>query len=116
VSPEKAKANTKCLIRELIGTVVTHEKEFMEEPKPRNFSFFMLKPGVSYRKDLLGLTPKEPEVPLHELYEKYPPNRDKIFKFENRKSQWNEDEQMHSLNMKSRAKLASVKNFILAPP
>jgi hypothetical protein len=39
-----------------------------------------------------------------------------MFKFENRKSQWNEGEQMHSLNMKNRAKIASIKNFILEDP
>lgn len=33
--------------------------------------------------------------------------------FRTRKSKWNEKERIHYLNMKGRAKIASVKNFIL---
>lgn len=37
-------------------------------------------------------------------------------KLSNRKSKWSEKEKMHSLNMKGRAKLPSIKNFILEDP
>lgn len=58
----------------------------------------------------------EDEVALSKLHQDYETNKDKITVYENRKSKWNEKEKMYSLNMKGRAKLPSIKNFIVESP
>lgn len=60
----------------------------MEEVKPRDFTVYLLKSGVSYYNDLLGTVMYEEEVPLHKLYDEYESNRSKILVYENRKSKW----------------------------
>lgn len=83
--------------------------------KPRDFTVYLLRINVSYYKDLQGVT-EGTEISLNQLYDEFESNRSKIMKLSNRKSKWSEKEKMHSLNMKGRAKLPSIKNFILEDP
>ena len=84
----------------------------MKEAKPRDFKVFLKKENVNYYTNLSGVKLYDEEVPLNELYY-HQGNQDKIRLLENRKGKWNEKAECYTLNMKKRAKKASIKNFIL---
>ena len=95
----------------MMATIV-YEQTILKEARPRDFKVFLRKPSINYYKDLIGVKLYDDEIPLNELYNIHN-NREKILKFENRKGKWNDKAECYTLNMRKRAALPSIKNFIL---
>lgn len=72
---------------------------------------YVIKKGISYY-DLEGTSKGGEQIPLNDLH-KLDRNKGKIYEFKNRKPEWNDQIKGYMLYFGGRAKLASIKNFIL---